>query len=340
MLKKVLSTCVVTCALALSTAAQSKFNLINLENLNMDTAMAVKIPLGIQLTTATTPQQAGNMATGYLGLGRRNYVTQSFTGNDMADQVGLWLKGYYQGYGGSMPVFIGGNGYNSEHAGLTVASNGNVGIGMTNPSAKLEVAGDLYLSDPHWDASVGWATTNIQYFGHSLVIGSKPGNYAHNVIDFKPGGSDQGEVHSHLNMYTATGLNTQQLKIHLSSDGLPNYFNSGPIGIGTEHPLSLLSVKGEITAQKVRVTGTGWADFVFAPDYVLPSLQGLAAFIKAHQHLPEIPSAATVEKEGIELGEMNKKLLQKIEELTLYIIRQDEQLAEVQARLKKLEEKE
>ncbi|MBV7529473.1 hypothetical protein [Chitinophaga sp. sic0106] len=57
------------------------------------------------------------------------------------------------------------------------------------------------------------------------------------------------------------------------------------------------------------------------------------------QHLPEIPSAATVEKEGIELGEMNKKLLQKIEELTLYIIQQDKQLAEVQERLKKLEEK-
>ncbi|SHM86290.1 hypothetical protein SAMN05444266_11295 [Chitinophaga jiangningensis] len=236
MLQKVLSTCVVTCAMAVSAHAQAKFNLVNLENLRMDTAMVAPVPMGIQFTSATSPQQAAHQATGYVGLHRRNYMTKAFSGDDINDEVGIWIKGYYQGVGSSMPIFLGGNSYLSEDAKMMIAQDGKVGIGTTKP-------------------------------------------------------------------------------------------------------LSLLSVNGEITAQKVRVTGTGWADFVFAPDYALPSLQGLAAFIKEHQHLPEIPSAATVEKEGIELGEMNKKLLQKIEELTLYIIRQDQQLEEVQARLKKLEEK-
>ncbi len=100
----------------------------------------------------------------------------------------------------------------------------------------------------------------------------------------------------------------------------------GNVGIGTSVPQAKLAVKGDIFAQKVKVTQSGWADFVFHPEYQLPSLQELERFIKINKHLPEIPSEKEVEKDGLDVGEMNKKLLQKVEELTLYLIEQNKQI--------------
>jgi len=108
--------------------------------------------------------------------------------------------------------------------------------------------------------------------------------------------------------------------------------SNGNIGIGTTAPTEKLSVKGKIRAQEIKVELTGWADYVFAKDYKLPTLEETENHIKKNGHLPNIPSAAEVAKNGVELGEMNKKLLQKIEELTLYIIDQ-------QKRIEKLENK-
>jgi hypothetical protein len=96
---------------------------------------------------------------------------------------------------------------------------------------------------------------------------------------------------------------------------------NGSVGIGTIDPGEhKLAVKGSIGAMRVKVTQTGWADFVFEPDYQLPSLQDLETYIKINKHLPDVPSASEVAKEGLDLGEMNKILLQKIEELTLHVI--------------------
>lgn len=81
-----------------------------------------------------------------------------------------------------------------------------------------------------------------------------------------------------------------------------------------------LQVSGLIRAKEVKVETANWPDYVFAKDYKLPSLQETERHIKKNGHLPGIPSAAETEKSGIELGEMNKKLLQKIEEMTLYLI--------------------
>lgn len=110
------------------------------------------------------------------------------------------------------------------------------------------------------------------------------------------------------------------------------------IGTATDDPAYKLQVKGNVKAQKVKVTLQGWADFVFEPAYRLPSLFEVEQFILQHKHLPEIPSAKEVEENGVDLGEMNKKLLQKIEELTLYIIQQDKEMKEVKKRLGRLEE--
>jgi hypothetical protein len=102
---------------------------------------------------------------------------------------------------------------------------------------------------------------------------------------------------------------------------------SGNVGIGTTSPGSyLLAVEGTMGARKIQVKQTSWADFVFKPDYQLPTLQELENYINTNQHLPGIPSEAEVQKNGIDVGEMNKKLLQKVEELTLYLIRQQKEI--------------
>ena len=100
----------------------------------------------------------------------------------------------------------------------------------------------------------------------------------------------------------------------------------GNVGIGTETPNGYkLAVNGTIRAKEIKVE-TNWADFVFKDDYQLMKLSDLEDFIEGNGHLPEIPTEKEVEENGISLGEMNSKLLQKIEELTLYIIDQNQSL--------------
>jgi hypothetical protein len=94
----------------------------------------------------------------------------------------------------------------------------------------------------------------------------------------------------------------------------------GNLGIGTTNPgIYKLAVKGKIRAEEIKVE-TGWADYVFKEGYDLPTLEEVEQHIKETGHLINIPSAKEVEENGIELGEMNKLLLEKIEELTLYVI--------------------
>lgn len=112
-----------------------------------------------------------------------------------------------------------------------------------------------------------------------------------------------------------------------------NYFKSN-VGIGTNNPKKLLDVAGTIHAQNIEVDLTGWSDFVFDTDYKLPSLKEVEAHIQEYKHLPNIPSEAQVKEEGINIGEMQAKLLQKIEELTLYIIKQEKRIQEVETELK------
>ncbi|WP_320052058.1 hypothetical protein [uncultured Acetobacteroides sp.] len=99
----------------------------------------------------------------------------------------------------------------------------------------------------------------------------------------------------------------------------------GNVGIGVFSPKNRLDVNGTIRAKEVKVE-SGWADFVFKPDYQLKPLAEVEQFITANGHLPEIPTAKEVEQNGVSLGKMNAKLLQKVEELTLYIINQNKRI--------------
>lgn len=173
--------------------------------------------------------------------------------------------------------------------------------------------------------------------------------------------SDQNTDFSLTNTFGTTGRNRILLGIvdrtwQIENDGALDIFKirdadansdrfvidySGNVGIGTIAPDAKLTVKGDIHAQEVNVDllGAVAPDFVFEEDYKLKSLEETEAYIQAHEHLPEIPSAAEMEANGLELKEMNLKLLQKVEELTLHLIEQNKELKKQENRIAELERK-
>jgi hypothetical protein len=114
--------------------------------------------------------------------------------------------------------------------------------------------------------------------------------------------------------------------------------SGGNVGIGTTNPLYPLSVNGTIQAKEVLVN-TGWSDYVFDPGYRLAPLTEVAAYVSENHHLPEIPSAKEVEEKGVSLGEMQSKLLAKIEELTLHMIRAEQENRELREQIRELRDK-
>ncbi len=102
--------------------------------------------------------------------------------------------------------------------------------------------------------------------------------------------------------------------------------NNGNVGIGTINPGQKLSVNGTIRSKEIVVETVGWADYVFADNYSLKPLSEVEQHIKQHKHLPGVPSAAEVSAKGVSVGEMQAKLLAKIEELTLHQIEQEKRL--------------
>ena len=109
---------------------------------------------------------------------------------------------------------------------------------------------------------------------------------------------------------------------------------SGQVGIGVDDPEYKLDVAGTIRANEIRVTTTG-ADFVFADDYQLRPLSEVKAFITENKHLPEIKSAQEMQENGVGINELQIQLLQKIEELTLYILQQEERIKALEEELNK-----
>jgi hypothetical protein len=109
--------------------------------------------------------------------------------------------------------------------------------------------------------------------------------------------------------------------------------NTNNIGIGTTMPGPYkLAVEGTIGARKIKVTqALPWADFVFDPEYVLPTLKEIEAYVRVKKHLPGIPSATEIKENGLDLGDMQQKQMQKIEELTLYLIEINKKLAAQEA---------
>ncbi|NDV69241.1 hypothetical protein [Dysgonomonas sp. 25] len=112
---------------------------------------------------------------------------------------------------------------------------------------------------------------------------------------------------------------------------------NGNVGIGMTNPTHKLDVNGTIHAKEVKIDNNGWADFVFETGYKLPTLSEVEAHIQEHKRLPEIPSEAEVKEKGVDVGEMQVKLLQKVEELTLYVIELEKKLQKQDATIQELQ---
>ena len=113
-------------------------------------------------------------------------------------------------------------------------------------------------------------------------------------------------------------------------DGIWN--SAGNVGIGTTTPDSKLSVNGKIRAHEIKLETSNWPDYVFGENYRQLSLEELEDFIKANGHLPGLKSAEEYKQEGVNMMELNQKLLEKVEELTLYTIRQEDKIKSLAAR--------
>ena len=187
---------------------------------------------------------------------------------------------------------------------LTLLGNGNVGMGTATPLAKLHIAGNVKI-----DAN------NTLEFGAG-VAGKE---VSAGKIGYQSFGTNNA-----LDIVGAGTLGSNR-KITFWNEGGAEFRGSVGIGTGTVNPAYKLSVLGSIRSTEI-VVETGWADYVFDDKYKLKSLDEVEKFIAQNKHLPNIPSAAEIEKNGLHLGDTQKRMMEKIEELTLYIIQQQKEI--------------
>jgi hypothetical protein len=120
-------------------------------------------------------------------------------------------------------------------------------------------------------------------------------------------------------------------------NGTKIYYNDGNVGIGTQNPDQKLTIKGKVHAEEVIIDLTvPQPDYVFEEGYNLKPLNELETYVKENKHLPGIPTADEVSKNGLSAGEMQAKLLEKVEELTLYTIQLKRENERLEMNLKKI----
>jgi Bacterial Ig domain len=150
--------------------------------------------------------------------------------------------------------------------------------------------------------------------------------------------STTGNIATSGDTFFVGTVDTNRLAFRTNNVERMTILKDGTIGIGTKTTYGYaLAVNGTaiFTKAKVKTAGT-WPDYVFKPDYILPDLKDLERYLKEHQHLPDIASEKTVQREGIDIAEQQAALLKKVEELTLYLIQQNKKIEAQQKELDKL----
>ncbi len=216
---------------------------------------------------------------------------------------------------------------------MSITNNGYIGIDNPSPNYKLEVNGDI---------SVGSNKDQITGYGSRLYF-----NGINEVTD-----------PVFVNRYNCD-MNSSELRVNIGDDNggedkfvVGNIFwgdgqwhpflsvaNNGLVRIGSENSDGNLQVKGTITAKEVTVKDPVWADFVFDKNYKLRDLKEVDQYIQDNGHLPDIPSEAEVKEKGVNLVEVQAKLLQKLEEITLYAIEQNKKIEQQNTKMNRLEKR-
>jgi hypothetical protein len=209
-------------------------------------------------------------------------------------------------------IVIGGGDEWGQQNVLINPQGGNVGIGTTTLPQQLSLTG-----------GIGFANQN--------------------AIDKKLYSPQDGTLewltHDNAGEHGFAVSHQGERRVYLNTKG-NSYLIGGNVGIGTTNPDEKLTVNGVIHAKEVKVDLSGpLADFVFKSNYKLMSLPQVEQFVKANNHLPQMPSAEEVAKNGLSMGEMQNKLLQKVEELTLYAIQQNNKIQDQEIDRKTLEKK-
>jgi len=220
--------------------------------------------------------------------------------------------------------------FHSGNVHFMAESNGNVGVGSNFSKGDLQINDRLVIDSPN---GIGWGrfANNAYWDGSDDVQENNP----------------KRVVEGYAAEYTMTSTGDLMLRTagtggaNSTIDYKTNMFvkNNGGIGINTSYVPNgyELAVDGKIIAAEVKVRpSTYWPDYVFTPKYKLMSINEVSQYINKNGHLPNMPKAEIVESEGYHIGEMNAKLLEKIEELTLYAIDADKKVEQQQQQIDEL----
>lgn len=264
-----------------------------------------------------------------------NYFTQQFDGSDFSGYSTVLVSqsefDTYKATGtdwwivcSTLPPFC--------NYGLSVLDNGYVGIGTTMPISKLSVLGSITLASELSNTSTRpLITANTLPNGEIRAYNATGYLWDDGFIRMSAGGGTNGNVKSYIDLSGFSTVPDMDRNIVIGTSGTERMRinNNGKVGIGTTNPDSKLTVNGDIHATEVRVTTSIPApDYVFASEYKLKSLKEVEEYINKNSHLPEIPSAKEIDKNGLLLAEMNMSLLKKVEELTIYAINQEKKINE------------